>query len=112
MLDSRQITCKYCHTAISIGDYYCPNCGKMLSEKTTISRQIVVYFVSLFVPLFGFWYAWKFLRQPDGRSKKIGVAALMLTIISTGAIVWFSIDLMNRVSQQINAINSGNYYNF
>ena len=107
-----QITCQYCHTLIPAESYFCPNCGKMLKEKTTISRQAVVYVVSLFAPPFGFWYVWKFLRQPDERSKKIGIAALILTIISVIVTIWFSVDLINSVSQQINSINSGAVYNF
>jgi len=112
MSDVLQIMCRYCHSSIPVEFYFCPNCGKMLKEKTTISRQIVVYFVCVFVPPFGFWYVWKFLRQPDRRSKKIGIAALILTVISTTVSIWFSIGFINEVMQQINALNSGVNYNF
>ena len=111
MADIPQIVCRYCKAEVPADAYFCPNCGKMLKEKTTISRQIVIYFISIFLPPFGLWYVWKYLKQTDAKSKKIAIAALVLTIVSTAATIWLTIALMNSISQQVNSINSGTDYN-
>lgn len=112
MDESQQASCKYCYASISGYFYFCPNCGRMLREKTTISRQIVVYFVSLFAPPFGLIYAWRFLRQEGSKSKIIGVVALVLTMISIAAVFWIFAGLIKSVNEQINALNSGSLYIF
>jgi uncharacterized membrane protein YvbJ len=106
------IKCKECGHEISDEALACPNCGKPQRDKppsVSLSRQMVVYFVSLFLPPFGLWYAWKYLKQKDGKSKKIGIAALILTIISIIITIWFTERLVNSINQALNSVNIFNY---
>ncbi len=109
---SSETTCPSCHSTVSVTSYFCPNCGKPLKDKlpvVSLSRQIIVYFVSLFLPPFGFWYAWKYLKQPDDKSKKIGIAAVILTIISVIVTIWFTKGFINLINQILNPINNFNF---
>lgn len=106
------IKCKECGHEISDEALACPNCGKPQKDKppsVSLSRQMVVYFVSLFLPPFGLWYVWKYLKQKDNKSKKIGIAALILTIISIIGMMWLVKGFMNSVNQTLNSVNIYNY---
>ena len=70
--------------------------------STTFSKQLSIYLISLFLPPLGLWPAVKYLRQQDEKSKKIGLIALVLTIISIVATSWLTIGLVNSVNQRIN----------
>lgn len=99
-----QATCPYCKSNISVMDFYCPVCGKNLKEKTlstSISKQLFIYLLSLFLPPFGIWPAIKYLRQPDEKSKKIGVTAIILTLISIGITIWISVGILNSLQDQL-----------
>jgi len=89
-----QTTCIYCGGNISLSDYFCPNCGKKLKEKP-------IYFVSFFLPPLGIWPAIKYLRQSDEKSKKIGLVALFLTIISIVIASWLTISLINSFNKEL-----------
>lgn len=104
--------CKECGHEISDEALACPNCGKPQANRhpsVSLSTQITVYSVSLFLPPFGLWYVWKYLKQKDSQSKKIGLAALILTIISLIAMIWFTEKFVNSFNQALNSINIGNY---
>ena len=106
------IKCKECGHEISDEALACPNCGKPQRDKASsvsLSRQIFVYSVSLFLPPFGLWYAWKYLKQKDGKSKKIGIAALILSIISIIVAIWFIERFVNSINQSLNSLNIYNY---
>ena len=98
-----QVTCLYCKRNISLSDFFCPNCGKKLKEKplsTTFTRQLLIYLLSVFFPPFGIWPAIKYLRQSDERSKKIGLVALFLTIISIVITTWLTISFLNSIGKE------------
>jgi uncharacterized membrane protein YvbJ len=106
------IKCKECRHEISDEALACPNCGKPQRDKppsVSLSRQITVYSVSLFLPPFGFWYVWKYLKQKDGKSKKIGIAAAILTVISIIVTIWFTERFVNSINQALNSVNIYNY---
>lgn len=106
------IKCKECGHEISNEALKCPNCGKPQRDKppsVSLSRQIIAYSVSLFLPPFGLWYVWKYLKQKDGKSKKIGIAVLILTIISIIVMIWFTERFVNSINQTLNSINIYNY---
>lgn len=97
-------TCRYCHVNISSSDFFCPNCGKKLKEKpqsTTLVRQIFIYLISALLPPLGLWPAIRYLRQPDTKSKKIGWIAIILTVISVIATIWFSYWFINDFDQML-----------
>lgn len=108
MDSSTETICPSCLAAVAADAYFCPNCGKALKNKPTsasVSRQIIVYAVSLFLPPFGLWYVWKYLRQADKKSKIIGAAALVLTIVSTIMTMWATKAMLDSINQSINALN-------
>jgi len=97
-----QTTCPYCQGSISSADYFCPSCGKKLKEKplaTTFGKQLMIYLISVFLPPLGILPAIKYLRQPDAKSKKIGLVTLVLTIISVIVTTWLTIGLVNSLSK-------------
>ncbi|HUV42882.1 MAG TPA: zinc ribbon domain-containing protein [Patescibacteria group bacterium] len=99
-----QTTCPECQSNISLSDYFCPNCGKKLKEKplsTTLLKQLLIYLVSFFLPPLGIWPAIKYLRQSDKKSKKIGLVAVFLTIISIVITSWLTISFINSFNQKI-----------
>ena len=106
------IKCKECGREISDEALACPNCGKPQRDKppsVSLSRQITVYSISLFLPPFGFWHVWKYVKQKDDKSKKIGVAAAILTVISIIVAIWFTEKFINSINQSLNSINNFNF---
>ena len=106
------IKCKECEHEISDEALACPNCGKPQTNRhpsVSLSAQTTVYSVSLLLPPFGLWYVWKYLKQKDGKSKKIGIAALILTIISMIVMIWITKGLINSFNQALNSVNLYNY---
>jgi uncharacterized OB-fold protein len=106
------IKCKECGREISDEAPACPNCGKPQKNKpvaTSLSKQITVYLVSFFLPPFGLWYAWKYLKQTDAKSKKIGWATIILTIISLAITAWLTGKVANSMNQAVNSVNLLNY---
>ena len=106
-----ETTCPSCGSAIPAIAYFCFNCGKPLRDKPpaiTLSRQIVVYLISLFLPPFGFWYAWKYLKRADHESRKIGIIAVILTMISIMFSIWAFEGFVNSVNQSLRSIDISN----
>jgi len=106
------IKCKECGHEISDDALACPNCGKPQRDKTlsvSLSRQITVYFVSLFLPPLGLWYVWKYLKQKDDKSKQIGITAAILTVISIIVTIYFTERFVNSMNQALKSINIYDY---
>ena len=103
--------CPYCKSMVLPDAYFCPNCGKQLKDKplsATLLKQIIIYSVSFFLPPFGLWYAFKYLKAGDSKSKKIGIVAIILTIISIALTIWLTYGIINSVMQPFNEINNLN----
>ncbi len=82
-------TCPVCHRPVAPGEYFCPNCGHELHLKPPSAlQQAWVYFVSLFLPPFGLWYTWRYLKAGDKKSKTVGIMTIILTIVSVIVSVW------------------------
>lgn len=100
-----QLTCKYCKASITINDYFCPSCGKKIKDKplsTSMWKIIGVTLVTVLLPPFGLGWAFRYLRQPDQKSKIIGWLMIVLTIISLVYMVKVTIDLVGTVNQAVN----------
>ncbi len=107
MASSMEVTCPFCRETVPGAANFCPACGRQLRYKpldTTIYRQAMVYLVSFFLPPFGLWYAWKYLKQEDGKSKKIGWVAVVLTVISLVLTIWTAKLFMDAVNQQLQSL--------
>jgi uncharacterized membrane protein YqaE (UPF0057 family) len=111
MENKSELICPSCKSTVSVDAYFCPNCGKQLKDKppaTTLSKQIIIYSVSLFLPPFGLWYAWKYLKYGDYKSRKIGIIAVILTIISILITIWLTEGFISSATQSLNEINNLN----
>jgi len=100
-----QLTCSKCKQNVLAAYYFCPNCGKKLKERpqpTTVLRQIFVYLLSFFLPPLGLWPAVKYLRQKDGKSRLIGIVAVVLTLISITISIWLYVGFIDNFNKQLN----------
>ncbi len=99
-----QATCPHCQSNISSTDFFCPVCGKKLKEKplsTSTTKQILIYLLSILLPPLGIWPAIKYLRQSDEKSKKIGIAAIILTVISLVITIWLTMGFIKTFQKQL-----------
>ncbi|HUD05171.1 MAG TPA: hypothetical protein VMR59_04245 [Patescibacteria group bacterium] len=99
-----QTVCPFCHFVISENMYFCPNCGKKIKEPPiTTLKEIGVYLLSVFLPPLGLWPGIKYLFSKDQRTKRAGVIAIILTLISSIITIWISVALFNNLSQSLNS---------
>ena len=103
--------CPQCHQSVSPAFYYCPNCGKQLSEpplSATLFTKAWIYALSVFLPPLGLWPAVKYIKNPSPEAKKIGWIAVALTVLSTIVTIWIMIGFvnsyMNTLSQSLGGI--------
>ena len=102
------MVCPACKASVQSSANFCPNCGRRLRTTppaTSVSKQVIVYLVSFFLAPLGLWYAWKYLKQDDNKSRKIGVAAIALTIISVAITIWTVVGLFNSVSPLVRSLS-------
>lgn len=108
-----QLNCSDCKQNILQQYNFCPNCGKKLKNVVlpiSISKQILIYLLSFFLPPLGLWPGIKYLRQQEDKSRRVGFIALILTLLSTAISIWFYFEFMKIVGQQLNS--NFNIYNF
>lgn len=97
-----QLLCPACHKPITEDEYFCPSCGKKLKERpvsTGVAKQTLVYLVSFFLPPFGLPWAYKYLRQPDQKSKIIGYVTVALTVLSLIINIWLIIVFIHQTQK-------------
>ncbi len=85
-----QKQCPKCNAGASEEAYFCYNCGQVIKprpENTSVSRQILIYLISFFLAPFGLVFAFKYLSQPDKKSKTIGIISIILTVVSIGGVL-------------------------
>jgi len=97
--------CPFCKFEVSENFLFCPNCGKKLKDvfSTSISKQIGIYALSIFLPPLGFVPGIKYFLQKDKKRKIVGTVAIVLTIISTVITVWISINYISQTSKSVNS---------
>jgi uncharacterized membrane protein YqaE (UPF0057 family) len=99
-----QTNCKFCGQAVFTNYYFCPYCGKKIVEPPiTALKEISVYLLSVFLPPLGLWPGIKYLSQKNEKAKRVGLIAIILTIISTIVTIWISIGLLGSLTQSLNA---------
>ncbi|MFH1896369.1 MAG: zinc ribbon domain-containing protein [bacterium] len=104
--------CPQCHTTVRPTDYFCYNCGhnlKPAAPSMSFTSQATLYIKSVFVPPFGIFWAIKYLKQTDSKSRMVGIIAVILTvtsfIISIILFKNFVADLNTQVNQQLDLFN-------
>lgn len=98
-------SCSRCHSEVRSTDYYCFNCGNNLKPTPPgidIVSQIILYSKSILLPPFGILWAMKYLKQSNNKSRVIGIAAIILTLISFIVTVKVFNDFMNNLNTQVN----------
>ena len=98
-----QKVCEKCHFPIADNFYFCPNCGKKIKDlplSTSVSKQIYIYALSIILPPLGLWPGIKYIRQKDPKAKRIGIIAIVLTIVATVVTVWITMGIMNNILGQ------------
>lgn len=88
----------------------CPSCHQSPPPSTSLSSQIILYLKTLILPPFGFFWGYQYLRQPDAKSKLIGILVVVITIIEIILLIQSTINMINianlQMSQQLNVYNS------
>lgn len=104
--------CLKCHVTVRSTDYFCYNCGnnlKPVPPSVSLVDQMTLYLKSILIPPFGILWAIKYLKQDSGKSKIVGVVAIILTLTSLVICLILSknfIDNINsQVSKQLNSFN-------
>ncbi len=116
MEETKNLTaCPSCALPILADFYYCPNCGKGLRPKAisvSVVKQIGVYLLSFFLAPLGLYPAFKYLRQPDPKTKMIGWIAVILTFIGISITIYMFANFMQQVSSTLDSIGGGQYTGF
>lgn len=71
--------------------------------STTVAKQILIYLVSFFLPPFGLGWGFKYLKSKDEKAQKIGLIAILLTIISLILTFWITKNFVNNITKSINS---------
>ena len=101
------LVCKNCRAAVTPDEYFCPNCGKKLKDKspaTTAAEQAKVYIISLVFWPFGSIYIWRYLRQEDAKSRMIGWIALVITLVIGILVAWTLQVFIGEFNKQLNSL--------
>lgn len=104
-MDDNIVLCPKCQTPNPAVNNYCPSCGQKIREKplsATLLTQLGLYALSVFLPPLGLWPAFKYLRQEDPQLKRIGIIAVILTVLSVIASIYFAAAVVNQVNNQVN----------
>lgn len=105
--------CPYCGTKIMAEGYFCQNCGKKLKEifpSGSVIQQIKIYLISFFIPPLGLFKGYPYLKQKGSRLRIIGIAAIVLTIISLIIVIWLVVQTVNSVNQGMKSLENLNFY--
>ncbi len=99
-------TCPRCHTQVRTTDYFCYNCGKNLhpAPLQTDAMTLVGFFLKVvLLPPMGILWGLQYFCQNDDRSKIVGIAAMVVTVVEIILVVQWMISILNGVSGQINS---------
>ena len=103
-------TCPKCHIAVRPSDYFCFNCGAPLHPKplsTNLATEIMYYAGSILLPPLGFWWGFKYLRQPDAVSKRIAILCMVFTTVSFIITSIWAVGYINKINATVNSQLNG-----
>lgn len=81
------VSCPSCKLPVLSEFYYCPNCGKQQRAKpieVSAGKQVGVYLLGFFMPPLAIPFALRYIKQPNKKTRIIGMAVLSLVIVSIG----------------------------
>lgn len=109
-MNNEENVCSVCHEPIKSEYFFCPNCGHNLREKpvqVTLIAQIGIYALAILLPPLGLWPGIKYLSKTGKQAKKVGIIAIVLTLLSSVLTIWLTFQLFNSyISQMNDLINS------
>ena len=97
--------CHGCRQPVRMIDNFCPNCGKKLHSlplSASLSSLIILLLKTLLLPPFGFYWGYRYLRQPDHLSKYVGFFTILITFVELIWLVQTTVSTLNLVKQQLN----------
>ena len=98
-------TCPHCGTAVTPDNIFCPHCGKELKPSqpsVTLFSQLTSYLISIFLPPFGLWPAFRYLKQTDPKARRAGIICIVLTVLSLLTTVLLTTYYVQRFNQVMN----------
>lgn len=107
--------CPQCHQPVLPTYYFCPNCGKKLTEvplSTSVMSQFLLYGFSIVLPIIcylaiGYWQGIKYMQSADPKAKQIGIIALVLLLISSAITFWIGmVWIQNQVQSAISSVGN------
>lgn len=95
---SPSMICPQCHQPIKPEYYYCPNCGKKLSDAplaTDFGAQFFLYAFSIILPAIAYlaitkWQGITYARSADPKAQEMGWIAIALITLSSIVMVWLT----------------------
>ena len=103
-----ETSCPACNAAVTPEVNFCSQCGKQIKEppfSISILKQVLVYFVSFFLAPFGLGYAFKYLRLSDKRAKRLGIVAILLTILGIATVVITASSFMDSIYGPLDSLD-------
>ncbi|HZE87829.1 MAG TPA: zinc ribbon domain-containing protein [Methylomirabilota bacterium] len=104
-MEVASLVCPHCSLPVLSEFYFCPNCGKQLRTKPlslSLIQQMGIYLLSFFLPPFGLWPAFRYVRQSNQRTRVVGWIAIILTILSLIISTYYFMQFLQQFSQQLN----------
>ena len=105
-------TCPTCHGVIQPEWFFCPNCGKVLQEKSihiSLAKQLFIYFVSFFLAPFGLVWGLRYVRNKDWKVRSVGLISLFLTVLAIGITLYTFSTVMTSYTKMLDNLSTGKY---
>ena len=96
--------CKKCGGEIVQEDYFCPHCGTKLKTPplgTGAWTQAKAYLVSALLPPLGLWYAYRYYKNSDSKSRKIAIAVVAVNIVFLAVSIWTVGAVWNYLQREV-----------
>jgi len=74
-------------------------CPQEKPLSTSLTKQLLIYLLSVSLPPLGLWPAVRYLRQKDEKAKKIGLVAILLTLVSIAVTIWAAAEFIRSLGQ-------------
>ena len=97
-----ELLCPVCRFKVQNDWFFCPNCAKVLKEKTlvvSIPKQILIYLVSFFLSPLGLAWGLNYVRSQDKKVKTVGIISIVLTILSIVLVIIVSKNFIDQYAK-------------
>ena len=109
------LTCPVCHQPILPSYYFCPNCGTKINQtplSTSVMTQVGIYAFSIILPwilyiMISKWPALKYAKSKDPKTRRIGIIAITLLVLSTILTIYLAyVWTQSAIQSSVNSINT------